>query len=171
MPVYQDEDTSPLDKITLGYVVVPWQGEMDGAKPARANFGDQISLLGFESADSLPAGDEFDVVLYWEAQRSPEDDYVLFVHLVDGEGQVVAGHDGPPLDGRYPTSAWLPGEIVPDARHLVLDSGVPAGTYWLQVGMYRWPSLERLQVWDAQGVEQPERVVVLQSVQVVQARP
>ena len=171
LPIYQDEDTSPLDKIRLGYVVVPWRGEMDEAKPARASFGDQISLLGFEAADSLSPGDEFDVVLYWEAQRSPEDDYVLFVHLVDGEGRVVAGHDGPPLDGRYPTSAWLPGEIVPDARHLVLDSDAPAGAYWLRVGMYRWPSLERLPVWDAQGVEQPERVVVLQSVQVVQARP
>ena len=163
--------TSPLDKIRLGYVVVPWQGEMDRAKPVRANFGDQISLLGFEAVDSLAPGDEFDVALYWEALRPPEDDYVLFVHLVDGEGQVVASHDGPPLDGRYPTSAWTPGEIVPDARRLALDPDAPAGTYWLRVGMYSWPSLERLPVWDSQGVEQAERVVVLQAVQVVQSRP
>jgi len=171
LPIYRDEDTSPIDKITLGYVVVPWPGEMNRAKPARANFGDQVSLLGFEAVDSLSPGDEFDVVLYWEALRPPEDDYVVFVHLVDGAGQVVASHDGPPLEGRYPTGAWLPGEVVPDARRLALDSDAPAGTYWLRVGMYSWPSLERLPVWDEQGVEQPERVVVLQPVEVVRSRP
>jgi hypothetical protein len=32
--------------------------------------------------------------------------------------------------------------------------------------MYPWPSLERLPVWDSQGVEQMDRVVVLQSVEV-----
>ncbi len=171
LPIYRDEDTSPLDKIALGYVVVPWRGEMDRAEPVRANFGDQVSLLGFEAAGSLSPGDEFDVVLYWEALRPPEDDYVVFVHLVDDEERVVASHDGPPLGGRYPTGAWLPGEIVPDARRLALDPDTPAGTYWLRAGMYGWPSLERLPVWDEQGVGQAERVVVLQSVQVVQARP
>ena len=102
LPIYRDEDNFPLDKIRLGYVVVPWQGEMDRARPVRANFGDQISLLGFEAVDSLSPGDEFDVALYWEALRPPEDDYVLFVHLVDGAGQVVASHDGPPLEGGTP---------------------------------------------------------------------
>jgi len=171
LPIYRDGDTAPLDKVILGYVVVPWQGEMDRAELVRANFGGQISLLGFEVADSLTPGEEFDVALYWEAQRPPEDDYVFFVHLVDGEGQVVAGHDGPPLGGRYPTGAWIPGEVVLDARRLVLDSDAPAGTYQLRVGMYSWPSLERLPVWDEQGVEQPERILVLKAVQVVRSRP
>ncbi|MEA3342257.1 MAG: hypothetical protein U9R15_20005 [Chloroflexota bacterium] len=171
LPIYRDEDTSPLDKIRLGYVAVPWQGKMDRTRPVRANFGDQVSLMGFEAADSLSPGDEFDVTLYWEALRLPEDDYVVFVHLMDDEGRVVASHDGPPMEGRYPTSAWLPGEIVPDVRQLTLDPDAPAGTYWLRVGMYGWPSLERLPVWDEQGVEQTERVVVLQPVEVVRSRP
>jgi len=171
LPIYRDEDTSPLDKIRLGYVVVPWRGEMDRTRPAHANFGDQVSLLGFEAVGSLSPGDEFDVTLYWEALRPPEDDYVVFVHLLDAEGQLVASHDGPPLGGRYPTGAWLPGDVVPDTHRLALNPGTPTGTYQLQVGMYSWPSLERLPVWDEQGVEQAERVVVLQSVEVVRSRP
>ena len=96
----------------------------------------------------------------------PKEDYVVFVHLVDIDGQLVASHDGPPMDRRYPTGAWLPGEIVPDDHRFVLDPQLTSGTYQLKVGMYRWPSLERLPVWDSQGVEQPDRVLVLQSIEV-----
>jgi hypothetical protein len=70
------------------------------------------------------------------------------------------------MEGRYPTQAWLPGDIVPDVHHVPLDPNVPAGTYHLQVGMYRWPSMERLPVWDEDGVEHPDRVVFLQPVEV-----
>jgi hypothetical protein len=168
LPVYQDNDTSPLDRITLGDVVIPWRDDtaLDRAKSVEASFGDQIHLLGFEVRDNLPPGAEFDVTLYWEALRPPDDDYVVFVHLLDAKGQVVASHDGQPMDGRYATKAWLPGEVVPDVHCLTLAPDIPAGMYRLQVGVYQWPSMERLPVWDSQGVEQAERVVVLQSVTV-----
>jgi hypothetical protein len=106
------------------------------------------------------------VVLYWEARRPPEENYVVFVHLLDAEGQIVANHDGSPMQARYPTRAWLPGDIVRDVHRLVLDSSVPVGEYQLKVGMYRWPDLDRLPVWDSQGVEQADRAFVLQSVRV-----
>jgi hypothetical protein len=166
LPIYQGADTATLDKVVLGYVAVPWQGEIGPAEPVGANLGNQITLLGFEAADSLSAGKSLDVTLYWEAQRPPDDDYVVFVHLVDGEGRLAGSSDGRPMDGRYATQAWLPGEVVPDAHRLALDPALPAGTYRLQVGMYAWPSLERLQVWDSQGVEQPDRAVVLQDIEV-----
>ncbi len=164
LPVYRDDDDAPLDRITLGNVLVPWRDDaaLERAKSVEASFGDQIRLRSFEVQGSLSPGAEFDVTLYWEAQRPPDDDYVVFVHLVDAEGQIVASHDGPPMDGRYPTGAWLPGEVVPDVHHLVLDPSASAGTYRLQVGMYRWPDMERLPVWDSQGVEQVESSVVLQ---------
>jgi hypothetical protein len=169
LPIYQGDDTAPLDRVALGYVVVPWRGEPDVAKPVGADVGERIGLLSFEAPDSLSPGAEFDVTLYWEATQPPEGDYVVFVHLVDDSGQLVASHDGPPMDGRYPTGAWLPGEIVPDTHHIALDPETPPGTYRLKVGMYHWPSLERLPVWDGRGVEQPDRAVDLQSIEVRQS--
>jgi hypothetical protein len=166
LPFYHGQDTSPTSRILLGYLVVPWRGEMDQAKPVNARVGERINLLGFEVEEGLSPGAEFDVTLYWEAQSSPEDDYVVFVHLLDSKGQLAAGHDGPPMSGWYHTKAWLPGEVVPDTHHLVLEPDLPTGTYWLQVGMYRWPSLERLPAWDSQGVEQVDGAIVLQPVEV-----
>ena len=177
LAMYRRNDPAPIDRVTLGYVVVPWQGKLDtgklrfpynqeGARLVDANLGNRIRLSGFEAPDALSPGEEFDVTIYWEALQPLEDDYVVFVHLLDPNGQPVATHDSPPMDRRYPTTAWIPGDIVPDAHHLVLSPDVPAGTYRLQAGMYQWPSMERLPVWDREGAEQPDRLIVLQSIEV-----
>lgn len=166
LPIYQNEDESPLDRVMLGYVAVPWDGDTDSAKPVEANLGNQIRLLGYEVPDSLSPGAEFDVTLYWEGQRPLENHYIVFVHLLDADDKLVASHDGPPMDRRYPTEAWLTGDVVPDTHHLVLDPQIPVGTYRLQVGMYLWPEGERLPVWDREGMELLDRAVVLQPVEV-----
>jgi hypothetical protein len=145
---------------------VPWQYRLDTVQLVDANFGNQIGLLGFEAVDSLSPGSEFDVTLYWEARQPPDDDYVVFIYLLDANGQSVAQHDGPPVNGRYNTRMWLPGEVVPDVHSIALAPDIPAGTYRLYAGLYRWPDLERLPVWDSQGIEQADRVIFLQPVQV-----
>ncbi len=167
LPMYRGDDATPLEHISIGYVAAPWQGQPEAARPVNADVGHQIALAGFKAPDSARAGDEFDVTLYWKAQQSPEDNYVVFVHVLDADRQFVAGHDGPPMEGRYPTRAWLPGnEVVPDTHRIALPADLEAGAYWLQVGMYRWPSLERLPVWDEHGAEQTDRVLILHSIQV-----
>jgi hypothetical protein len=70
------------------------------------------------------------------------------------------------MEGRYPTRAWAPDEIVADVHRITLDADVSPGTYRLQAGMYLWPSLERLPVWDREGIEQPDRTMRLQAVDV-----
>jgi hypothetical protein len=171
VPIYQADNPTPFDRVALGYVVVPGPGKPDIAKPVKAKFEDQINLLGFDAVDSLSSGAELDVTLFWEAQQPPQDNYVVFVHLLDAVGRLVANHDGPPMDGRYPTKAWLPGEVVSDTHRIMLNPSIPAGTFRLQVGMYRWPSLERLRVWNNQGIEQADRVLMLQSIQVRSPNP
>lgn len=174
LAMYKDGDTSPVDRVWLGYVAVPWQGEarnaaLDRAKPANAKFGDQITLLGIKVEESVAAGGELEVTLYWSTQQQPENDYVVFVHLMDEAGQPVASHDGSPMDGRYPSRAWFPGDVVPDSHRLTVDPTTPAGTYRLQVGLYHWPSLERLHVWDSEGNEQADRSLFLQQIEVTDA--
>jgi hypothetical protein len=171
LPMYQDGDTAPIDRVLLGYVAIPWTGEareaaIARAKPVDARFGEHINLLGFEAQDSAAAGAELEVTLYWGAQLLPRDDYVVFVHLTDDADQPIASHDGPPMEGRYPTRAWFPGDVVPDSHRLLLDPATPAGTYRLQVGLYQWPSLERLPVCDGDGVEQVDRSLFLGRVEV-----
>jgi hypothetical protein len=171
LSIYQDRDTFPLDRVILGHVIVPWQDAqremaLRNVKPVGANFGNEIDLLGYDLADGPPSEMPTSVTLYWRARQPPQEDYVVFVHLLDADGQRAASHDAPPMDGRYPTKTWPPGEVVPDVHRLVTNRPIAQGTYQLSVGMYRWPSMERLPVWDAQGVEQASRILHLQAIEV-----
>jgi hypothetical protein len=64
----------------------------------------------------------------------------------DGAGQPLTQHDSPPRYGRYPTSAWQAGDVIPD-EHILEVPTIPAGErVRLVVGMYHPDTLERLPV-------------------------
>jgi 4-amino-4-deoxy-L-arabinose transferase-like glycosyltransferase len=104
-------------------------------------FDDQIALLDY---DVEQVGLEWRVVLHWQAMEWPERDYTVFVHLRDGS-HIVAQHDGQPTDGCYPTSLWRPGDVVVDTHVVNVDTAWEwGGDSLLAVGLYQWPTLERL---------------------------
>ena len=132
-----------------------------------ADFGEQIQLVGFDAPDSSSRrADTLDVTLYWKALQAPGEDYTVFVHLLDADGQLVSSHDGQPMAGTLSNRRLASRRHVPDTHALSIDSELPAGTYQLNVGMYRRPSLERLIVRDADGNEMPDRVFFLRTVTV-----
>lgn len=127
------------------------------ALPNAADFqlGPAIHLLGYELAGSpgatfscsLSRGDCSPAVdLYWRADAPPAGDYTVFVQLVDERGRIWGQGDGPPLGGAYPTSRWLPGQLIADRHSLVLDPAIPPGAYRLLAGLYRPDTLARLPV-------------------------
>ena len=124
----------------------------NGATPtpqhaAQFDFGEQIRLLGYDLGQtSVRPGDTLDLQLHWQALTNITEDYQVFVHLLDAEGQRVAGFDKSPREGRWPTSAWEPGQPVVDSYPLTLPPDLPPGVYTLAVGLYRLDSLERLSV-------------------------
>jgi hypothetical protein len=100
------------------------------------------------------------VDLQWTAVRSPAADYKLFVHLWDGEGNLVAQRDEMPCDWECPTSAWAAGDTIFD-RVVVDLQGVPAGTYRMAIGWYVPGTLEDVPGVNAAGQLLPERGQVL----------
>lgn len=147
--LYQNEDTNVLDRVLLGYVAVPWLGDKGTAHGAEVMFGDQIQLTGYELEGKLKPGDSFTTKLYWEALRPPDENYSVFVHLLDEEGQLVVNHDGVPFYGRYPTRAWQPGTLIFDEHPLTLPPDLASGQYRLTVGLYLLTTGERLPVGEA----------------------
>lgn len=73
-------------------------------------------------------------------------DYKIFVHLVDSGGQVIAQFDGYPQEGRYPTSHWVPGEIIEDTYPIAVPNDAPPGPYRVFLGLYNEATQERLPV-------------------------
>jgi 4-amino-4-deoxy-L-arabinose transferase-like glycosyltransferase len=104
-----------------------------------AAFGDAVRLLGYNLAPpgaTTEVAHTMVVTFYWQAVAPVDKDYTVFVHLVDEAGQIKSQADGPPLEGRSPTSSWKPGEVMKDVHTLALGPEVPPGNYRLLVGFY-----------------------------------
>ena len=167
---FQDDYTTVLtfssDQDTTSSLTIWRYAHAEKPQPIEATFGDRISLVSFAAKGSVTSEQTLDVRLYWKALQPLEEDYIVFVHLLDSSGDLVASHDGPPRDRESPTSTWLPGDIVPDVHSVDLRDDTPTGTYQLWVGIYTWPDIERLPVRDIEGVEQVNQTLFLRTVEV-----
>jgi hypothetical protein len=98
------------------------------------------------------------VTLEWYS-RGPLTDHEIFVHVVDGSGQLVAQADGPALGGMLPIWLWQPGDRIRDVRYIE----VPADdkrSYTVKAGVYA-ASGERLQASSANGEVYSDRAATL----------
>lgn len=107
------------------------------ARPLDARFGPDIRLAGYDlDSGAVRASGALTLTLNWQALARPPADYTLFLHLLDGRGGVVARADLPPAGPRPPTSAWLPNRYSTALFRIPLPADLPAGRYWLALGLY-----------------------------------
>ena len=111
-----------------------------------ARFGESIALVDY----AIEAHDQaWQVRLEWEALAPPVENYTVFVHLRDGD-RTVTQDDGEPAGGYYPTGLWRVGDVVVDSRVLMPSED------WeheprIAVGLYVWPTMERLEAATSSG--------------------
>jgi hypothetical protein len=123
------------------------QDDLSAGAALDVNFGDRMRLRGWRLDETtLRPGDVLTVTLAWEATVELSDQYVVFVHLLSSDGALAAQHDAPPVGPLLPSSAWPPGTTFGYPVTLDLPDDLSAGDYRLLVGVYLWPSLERLPV-------------------------
>ncbi len=142
--------------------VVPWESrEYDISQPLSVNLGNQVDLVGYDlDKQEVRAGDTMRLTLYWRPRGEVEEDYTVFTHLIDAEGQIRAQDDDYPLGGDYPTSFWGVGEVIQDQYALEVPLEVPAGEHDIEVGLYLASSGSRLPVLDDAGQVLDNRVVL-----------
>jgi 4-amino-4-deoxy-L-arabinose transferase-like glycosyltransferase len=105
--------------------------------PIDARFDSLATLCGFElSSDSVQAGGSLELALYWEVNAQLPGDYVLFVHLIDETGVLVAQRDTHPGTGNFPTRFWRPGDrFVDSVRLYVPETAYTPATATLSFGL------------------------------------
>jgi 4-amino-4-deoxy-L-arabinose transferase-like glycosyltransferase len=131
----------------VGYLSFTARRDVVAGEGRLAYFGESIVLAGYEIEVEEY---HWRVTLRWEALDVLGEDYTVFVHLRDGDS-VVAQHDGLPAGGLYPTTLWRPGDVIVDKHVLEIDGMRPASEPSLVVGVYSWPTMDRLPVSSAAG--------------------
>jgi hypothetical protein len=118
----------------------------------RIPFGDQITLAGYDiNADAFAPGESIVFRPYWRAERRPETNYSMFIHLYPTDAEhIIAQFDGSPASLRRPTLTWDDTEelyIGSDAT-LTLPPDLQPGSYRLAIGLYDFNTGQRLTVED-----------------------
>jgi hypothetical protein len=125
--------------------------------------GDRVELLGYDlSADPVVSGETFVLTLYWRALSEMHTDYTVFTHLLAPDGSMTGQRDRQPVDGTYPTSLWVPGEVIRDVYEIPVRADAPEGEHRLEVGLYVSATGTRLSVEGS-----PDDAVSLRTVTVV----
>jgi len=123
--------------------------------PVKQDVGDAIRLLGC-NVPRMPAGPGGSVVvaaggtlhltLYWQMLRPVETSFTVFTHLLDETGELRGQKDNIPVEGTYPTTEWVKGEVVEDSYQIAVATDAPPGSYQIEVGLYDAATGQRLSV-------------------------
>ncbi|MFN2131554.1 MAG: 6-pyruvoyl-tetrahydropterin synthase-related protein [Anaerolineae bacterium] len=127
----------------------------DVENQAQVNFGDALTLLGYElGPQPVVAGRPLRVDLYLSARRAVQGDYMAYARLVDDEGRLWSLADNGRPDGYRPppsTEIW-PGDAYGHWAYLSYTlPGTPPGNYWVEIAVFERETWRGLNVLDGEG--------------------
>ena len=103
----------------------------------RVSLADRIEFLGYDiEPTDARSGGTIHLILFWRVLDEMDTDYTVFSHVLGPDGSTVAQQDNPPVKGTYPTTLWLPGEVIADPYDILLSADLPPGDYPIEVGFY-----------------------------------
>lgn len=131
--------------------------------PISAILNNEIELVGYRLHDlTVKRRKTFGLTLYWRSLSFSEKNYTVFVHA-SGPDQVIRGQwDSVPVGGQYPTSGWLPGEVVEDHYEVLMGRDVPPWKYDVFVGMYDSLTGERASIYSPRAPVSENRIWLTQ---------
>jgi len=115
--------------------------------PLPSASGRLISPVNFGGLFDLAAlthtfvGNELSVTLWWHAVADISDDYTIFVHLLDQQGQLLTQSDTIPANGTSPTHIWQAEDVIIDQHRLTV---APHTEMIILVGAYDAQTFTRL---------------------------
>ena len=136
----------PVHQVTIHGVDYAWIYQVPQTMPSTsdARFGDAIRLHGYDiDTSAIHSSGQVSVTLQWAVQAPITEQYMLFVHVLNEQGERIAQIDAPP-GGTLPTDAWQPHGYVQWTHPLPLPPDLPEGTYWIAIGLYQPDDFTRL---------------------------
>jgi 4-amino-4-deoxy-L-arabinose transferase-like glycosyltransferase len=115
-----------------------------------------IELIGYDlRTPSVGPGGEVALLTYWRVRAPCSQEAVVFTHLLDHSGHVVAQIDR--LD--VPSYYWQPGDAFVQLHRFPVNADASAGLYHLEIGVYTREDPARFPVL-VNGVAVDDRVLL-----------
>jgi len=110
-----------------------WLAQLTRPNAPSLTFGEAMAFLGYQMEPAAPApGSTLELLTAWQVLTAPPNDLAIFLHLLDGDGSLVAQGDA-----LAALSDTFRSKDVFVQRHvIVLTPDVPVGKYQLVTGLY-----------------------------------
>jgi 4-amino-4-deoxy-L-arabinose transferase-like glycosyltransferase len=126
------------------------------------DFGHSVKLIGYQvKQSSLRPGKTLNVTTYWQVIGQPPPFLTVFLHLLDGSGQIAAQVDRQSVLA----DTLQPGDVFMQIHDIDLPASSPPGSYRLSIGLYSSETGQRLPL-HADGAPRGDRLL-LQPVTIV----
>ncbi len=113
-------------------------GGPSAAPPSGQPIGAGILLADAKTEVRTPhSGPVVRVTPTWVVTAPVKEQLKVSARLLDAAGKQLLQDDRVPVHFTYPTSAWVPGELVRDSYDLALPPNAPAGPYTVLLILYR----------------------------------
>jgi len=120
-----------------------------------------MCVVGAAYNDShLQPGLPLKVTLFWQVQKPVRDEYVMFVHLLDRDGNAIVGKDDYPMSDGVRTYEWRAGDLTWTQTTLELPANIKPGPYSLEVGFYLEYIVKRVDTVDEAGQPNGDRALL-----------
>jgi 4-amino-4-deoxy-L-arabinose transferase-like glycosyltransferase len=129
-----EKNETPLASIVLTSPPTP-QHRLD------ANMDDKLEVIGFDLADergrlveAISPGRMYHMKTYYRVLAPVTSEWEAFIHI-DGYHRRHNG-DHKPMNGKYPMSLWLPGDLLMDDHEFKLEPNFTPGSYTIYFGLF-----------------------------------
>ena len=106
-----------------------------------ANMDDKLEVIGFDLADergrlvdAISPGRTYHMKTYYRVLAPVNSEWEAFIHI-DGYHRRHNG-DHKPMNGKYPMSLWLPGDLLLDDHEFKLEPNFTPGSYSIYFGLF-----------------------------------
>jgi 4-amino-4-deoxy-L-arabinose transferase-like glycosyltransferase len=130
----QEKNDNPLSSIVLSSPPHP-QRKLD------VNMDDKLEILGVDLADergrlvdAVSPGRTYHLKTYYRVLAPVTTEWEGFIHI-DGYHRRHNG-DHKPMNGKYPMSLWLPGDLLVDDHDFKLEPNFTPGEYEIYFGLF-----------------------------------
>jgi hypothetical protein len=101
-----------------------------------ANFDGKVRLVGYDmTAQSVKAGETFEITWHWEALADLKGDWKIFVHF-ESPGRKRTVHDHQPVAELHPMKKWKKGEFIKDTQRIRVSKDFPNGVARIFIGIF-----------------------------------
>lgn len=158
--IYSDEtDDSPLVRLFDVGFDYGISRLIDARQYYAFGMSEELTVVVYEPVyeDSM-----VEIEAIWQAEQQIYEDYVIFIQVLDSNGNLVVGDDSPDVYQSRKTSSLA---IIRDysmTRILQLPDNIEPGHYEIVMGIYKYPSIERVPVVQyASGQTMPDGLIPL----------